>query len=137
MTHQPDCEGPDDHSATFKTSLFFSSLIKEMPGCCVKQLLQPWRWYEEGQGADCARLLTKHLSLLVLTPSLNTHKFLLLVALKHTLTISLGCSTRVGQSVGSEGTRNKTLLCICHAVPTALPSQPFSGSIRIGCGALP
>lgn len=89
---------------------------------------------EEGQKADCARLLTKHLSLLVLTPSLNTHQLLLLVAF-HTHTVSLGHYTRVGQSVRSEGTRNKTLLCICQAVPTALPSQPFSGHIRIGGGA--
>lgn len=79
---------------------------------------QPWRWQEEGQIADRARLHTKHLSLLVMTPSLNTHKLLLLVGF-HTHT--LGYSTRVGHSVRSEGTRNKTLLCICQAVPTASP----------------
>lgn len=75
------------------------------------------------------------MSLLVLTPSLNTHQLLLLVAF-HTHTISPGHSTRVGQSVRSEETRNKTLLCICQAVPAALPSRPFSGHIRIGGGAL-
>lgn len=31
---------------------------------------------EEGQKADCARWHTKHLSLLVVTPSLNTHQLL-------------------------------------------------------------
>lgn len=41
-----------------------------------------------GQRADCARLPTKHLSLLVLTPWLNTHQFLLLVVF-HTPTQSL------------------------------------------------
>lgn len=54
----------------------------------------------------------------------------------HTHKISLGHSTRVGQSVGSEGTRNKTLLCICQAVPSTLPSQPFSGHLSTRGGAL-
>lgn len=98
--------------------------------CC-----NPGDGKRRGRIADCARLLAKHLSLLVLTPSLNTPQLLFPVAF-HTHKISLGYYACVGQSVRSEGTRNKTLLCICQAVPTALPSQPFSGHIRIGGGAL-
>lgn len=70
---------------------------------------------------DCVRLLTKHLSLLVLALSFNTHQLLLLVFF-HAHAISLGPSACVGQSVRSEGTWNKTLLCICQAVPALLPS---------------
>lgn len=66
----------------------------------------------------------KHLSLLVLTPSLHTHQPLLLEAL-HAHTISAGCSTRVGQSWRSEGAPDKTLLCICQGVSTSLPSLPY------------
>lgn len=67
--------------------------------------------------------LTKHLSLLVLTPSLNTHQPLVLEAL-HAHTISAGRSTRVGQSWRSEGAPDKILLCICQAVSTSLSSLP-------------
>lgn len=37
VSHQPDCEGPDNHGTALKMCLFIP-IIKEMPGQSVKQL---------------------------------------------------------------------------------------------------
>ncbi len=124
VSHQPDCEEPDNHSSAFKTSPFIP-FIKEMPGQRVKQLLQPWRWQEEGQKADWARLLTKHLSLLVLTPSLNTHQLLLLVAF-HTHNLSWPLYTCLPVSKIRGGPETKPC---CASVMQSTPPSPPSHSL--------
>ncbi len=121
VSHQPDCDGPDNHNATFKTRPFIP-LIKDMPEQSVKQLLQPWRWWEEGLEADFARLHTKHLSLLVMTPSVNTHQLLLLVAF-HTHTQSLLVTPHV--SVSQQDQRGPgTKPCCASVRQSRLSSHP-------------
>lgn len=88
-----------------------------------------------GGAENRLRWRSKHLSHLVFTPPLNTQQLLLLVAF-HMHAVSPGLSTRVSQTVRSEGNQNKTLLCICQAVPTDLTSQRLSGHIRTRGGAL-
>ena len=132
VSHQPDCEGPDNHSATFKTSLFIppskKCQSKVSNNCC-----------NPGDGNRRGQKLTVQGYSLNIWPFSSWCLHLTFITFCywwpsiHT-PIYLGHSTSVGKSVRSEGTRNKTLLCICQAVPATLPSQPFSGYIRIESG---